>query len=151
MAVPIASSESKLATRLRKLGQAIGRPIFAVVLAMVAGGIVIMITAPGSLGDRFNEAVAAYQALFTGAFGNPQNFSFTLTAVTPLILTGLSVALSFRGGLFNIGAAGKLAMGAMTAGVIAFEAKTWPGWVLIPLMLIGSMLAGAIGAVLWAF
>ncbi len=144
MAVPIASSESKLATRMRKLGQAIGRPIFAVVLAMVAGGIVIMITAPGSLGDRFNEAVAAYQALFTGAFGNPQNFSFTLTAVTPLILTGLSVALSFRGGLFNIGAAGQLAVGAMTAGIIAFEAKTWPGWVLIPLMLIGSMLAGAI-------
>ncbi len=144
MAVPIASSGTKLATQMRKLGQAMGRPIFAVVLAMVAGGIVIMITQPGSLGDRFNEAIAAYQALFTGAFGNPQNFSFTLTAVTPLILTGLSVALSFRGGLFNIGAAGQLAMGAMTAGVIAFEAKTWPGWVLIPLMLIGSMLAGAI-------
>lgn len=144
MAVPIASSNSPMAIRLRKLGQALGRPVFAVVLAMIAGGIVIMVTSPGSPVDRFNEAVAAYQALFTGAFGNPQNLSFTLTAVTPLILTGLSVALSFRAGLFNIGAAGQLAMGAMTAGIIAFEAKTWPGWALIPLMLIGSILAGAV-------
>lgn len=144
MAVPIASSNSWVAIRLRKFGQAIGRPIFAVVLAMIAGGIVIMATAPGTPVDRFNQAIAAYQALFNGAFGNPQNLSFTLTAVTPLILTGLSVALSFRAGLFNIGAAGQLAVGAMTAGVIAFEAKTWPGWVLIPAMLIGSMLAGAV-------
>jgi general nucleoside transport system permease protein len=144
MAVPIAFSHSQVAMRLRKLGQAIGRPIFAVVLAMIAGGIVIMATAPGTPVDRFNQAVAAYQALFNGAFGNPQNLSFTLTAVTPLILTGLSVALSFRAGLFNIGAAGQLAMGAMTAGIIAFEAKTWPGWVLIPLMIIGSMLVGAV-------
>jgi simple sugar transport system permease protein len=144
MAVPIASSNSQVAVRLRKLGQAIGRPIFAVVLAMIAGGIVIMATSPGTPVDRFNEAIAAYQALFNGAFGNPQNLSFTLTAVTPLILTGLSVALSFRAGLFNIGAAGQLAVGAMTAGVIAFEAKTWPGWVLIPLMIVGSMLAGAV-------
>ena len=144
MAVPIASSNSQVAIRLRKLGQAIGRPVFAVVLAMIAGGIVIMATAPGTLVDRFNEAIAAYQALFTGAFGNPQNLSFTLTAVTPLILTGLSVALSFRAGLFNIGAAGQLAMGAMTAGIIAFEAKTWPGWVLIPAMLLGSIVAGAV-------
>ena len=144
MAVPIAFSNSPVAIRLRKLGQAIGRPIFAVVLAMIAGGIVIMATSPGTPVDRFNQAIAAYQALFNGAFGNPQNLSFTLTAVTPLILTGLSVALSFRAGLFNIGAAGQLAMGAMTAGIIAFEAKTWPGWVLIPLMILGSMLVGAI-------
>jgi ABC-type uncharacterized transport system permease subunit len=152
MAVPTAPREapahrslaSTLVVRLRRLGQSLGRPIFAVLLALVAGGIVIMVTSPGSLLDRFNEAVAAYQALFVGAFGNPQNLSFTLTSVTPLILAGLSVAIAFRAGLFNIGAAGQLAMGAMTAGVIAFEAKAWPGWLLIPLMLIGGILMGAI-------
>jgi general nucleoside transport system permease protein len=152
MAVPTAPSStperptlaSNLNVRVRKFGQSLVRPLFAVILAMIAGGIVIMITSPGSLIDRFNEAIAAYSALFSGAFGNPQNLSFTLTAVTPLILTGLSVAIAFRVGLFNIGAAGQLAVGAMTAGVIAFEARTWPGWVLVPLMIIGGMLAGAV-------
>src|SRR2546425_2745126 len=96
MAVSTASPISSLTLRLRRFAQASGRPLFAVVLAMIAGGIVIMITAPGSPVDRFNEAVAAYQALLSGAFGNAQNFSFTLTAVTPLILAGLSVAIAFR-------------------------------------------------------
>ncbi|MFL5706903.1 MAG: hypothetical protein ACJ8AG_29385, partial [Ktedonobacteraceae bacterium] len=104
MAVPTApsstpeqrSTASKLDMRMRKLGQSLGRPLFAVILAMLAGGIVIMITSPGSLIDRFNAAIAAYQALLIGAFGNPQNLSFTLTTVTPLILAGLSVAIAYR-------------------------------------------------------
>ncbi len=152
MAVPTAPSSapeqhalaSNLNVRVRNFSQSLGRPLFAVILAMIAGGIVIMITSPGSLIDRFNEAIAAYSALFVGAFGNPQNLSFTLTAVTPLILAGLSVAIAFRVGLFNIGAAGQLAVGAMTAGIIGFEAPTWPGWVLVPIMIIGGMLAGAV-------
>src|SRR5947209_954487 len=144
MAVSTASPTSSLTLRLRRFAQAFGRPLFAVVLAMIAGGIVIMITAPGSPVDRFNEAVAAYQALLSGAFGNAQNFSFALTEVTPLILASLSVAIAFRAGLFNIGAAGQIAMGAMTTGIIGFEGAHWPGWLLIPAMLIGGTLAGTV-------
>src|SRR5579875_1008462 len=101
-------------------------------------------TSQGSPGDRFSAALTAYQDLFVGSFGNAQNFSFTLVTVTPLILTSISVAIAFRGGLFNIGAEGQLAVGAMVAGIIAFKVPTWPGWALIPLMITGSMLAGAI-------
>lgn len=149
MAVPTAPSDqrpppSPLITWVRKFLLAAGRPLFAVVLAMVFGIIVIMITSPGSIVDRFNNAIFAYQTLFTGAFGNGQNLSFTLVNVTPLILTGLSVAIAFRAGLFNIGAAGQLAVGGMTAGIIGFTFTNWPGWLLIPTMLIGSILAGAI-------
>src|SRR6266571_989229 len=144
MAVPIAQPASNFATWIRKLGTSIGRPLFAVVLAMIVGGIVIMITSSGSLIDRYTAATTAYQALYAGSFGDPQSFSFTLVNVTPLILTGLSVAIAFRAGLFNIGAEGQLAVGAMTAGVIGLKAATWPGWLLIPTMIIASMLAGAI-------
>jgi simple sugar transport system permease protein len=115
-----------------------------VALAVVAGGIVIMFTSQGSPVDRFLAVITAYQALFTGSFGDPQSLSYTLVRVGPLILTGLSVAIAYRAGLFNIGAEGQLAVGAMTAGIIAFEAPTLPGWLLIPLMIIGSMLAGAV-------
>jgi general nucleoside transport system permease protein len=146
MAVPTTSraSTSKLTLRLRKFAQAAGRPLFAVLLAIVAGAIVIMITAPGSPLDRFNQAINAYQALFVGAFGNAQNLSFTLTTVTPLILASISVAIAFRAGLFNIGAAGQLAMGAMTAGIIGFKLAGLPGGILVPLMLLGSILAGTV-------
>jgi simple sugar transport system permease protein len=108
---------------------------------MVAGGIVIFITTPG---DRLGTVISAYQALFTGSFGDPYSLSYTLVKVGPLILTGLSVAIAYRAGLFNIGAEGQLAVGAMTAGIIAFKLPTLPGLVLIPLMIIGSMLAGAV-------
>ncbi len=129
---------------IRKIGSAISRPVFAVVLAIIAGGIVIMITSPGSPGDRFSSAISAYQALYAGSFGSLQSFSFTLVNVTPLIFTGISVAIAYRAGLFNIGAEGQLAVGAMTACIIGFKAPTWPGWLLIPVMMLGSMVAGAI-------
>lgn len=129
---------------LRKLGASVGRPVFAVILAMIAGGIVIMITSPGSPGTRFTTALAAYQTLFAGSFGGAQSISYTLVYVTPLILTSLSVAIAFRTGMFNIGAEGQLAVGAMAAGIVGFKATNWPGWALIPTMLIVSMLAGAV-------
>ncbi len=129
---------------LRKIGNSLARPLFALLLAVIAGGIIIMITSQGSFGDRFSAVLNAYQSLYLGSFGDPQKLSYTLVKVGPLILTGLSVAIAFRAGLFNIGAAGQLAMGAMAAGIVAFSAPNWPGWILIPLMVIASALAGAV-------
>ncbi|GAC1424985.1 MAG: ABC transporter permease [Ktedonobacteraceae bacterium] len=148
MAAPIlqrrTSASTLLITQLRKIGNSIGRPLFAVVLALIAGSIVIILTSPGSLPERFNAVVTAFQDLYQGSFGNPQTFSATLVRVSPLILTGLSVAIAFRAGLFNIGAEGQLAMGAMTAAIISFTLSGLPGWLLVPLMIIGSMLVGAV-------
>ncbi len=44
----------------------------------------------------------------------------TLVAATPLILTGLAVAISFRAGMFNIGGDGQLMIGALAATITAF-------------------------------
>lgn len=129
---------------VRRFGSSLARPIFSVILAIIAGGIVIMITSPGSLGDRFSSATSAYQALLSGSFGTVQSFSFTLVTVGPLILTGISVAIAFRARLFNIGAEGQLAVGAMVAYIIGFKASGLPGWVLVPTMMIGAALAGAV-------
>lgn len=138
------SSASRFNAWIRRLGSGLARPLFAVLLAIIAGGIVIIITTPGSPVDRLNAVFAAYESLVQGSLGNPQSLAFTLVRVGPLILTGLSVAIAFRAGLFNIGAEGQLAMGAMTAAIIAFKLTFLPAWLLIPLMLIASMLAGAI-------
>jgi len=149
MAVPTAqrgtpSPRSKIVSWTHKLQMALGRPLFAVLLALIAGSIIIIITSPGSLVDRLTSVSAAYQNLYTGSFGNLQSTSYTLVNVTALIFTGLSVAVAFRAGLFNIGAAGQLTVGAVIAGIIGIKLPTWPGWLLVPLMIIASAIAGAV-------
>ncbi len=54
------------------------------------------------------------------------------------------MAIAFRAGLFNIGAEGQLAVGAITASAIGINATTWPGWILIPVLIVAGALAGAI-------
>jgi general nucleoside transport system permease protein len=59
--------------------------------------------------------IEALQALAYGSFGTPANIASTLVKTVPLILTGLSVAIAFRAGLFNIGGEGQLYAGAVGA------------------------------------
>src|SRR5207245_355351 len=104
------SLASNLVIRIRRLLQVLWRPLFAVILGLVGGGVIILLSA-GSVFD-------AYAALFGGAFGDLPSFATTLTKTTPLIFASLSVAIAFRAGLFNIGTAGQMAVGAMVAGII---------------------------------
>src|SRR6266699_1535429 len=134
----------KVPAWMRKFGAALGRPVISVILAFIAGAIVIIITWPDKTVDPFTNVINAYTTLFTGSFGTPVNFSNTLVRVTPLIFTSLSVAIAFRAGLFNIGAAGQLAVGAMTADVIGLTYTSWPSWLLVPTTLLASILAGAV-------
>jgi simple sugar transport system permease protein len=129
---------------MRKYGAALGPPVVAVILAMIAGAIVILITWPDKTVGPFQNIFNAYSALFTGSFGSLGNISDTLVTVTPLIFASISVAIAFRAGLFNIGAAGQLAVGAMAADMIGLTHTSWPSWLLVPTMLLASILAGAI-------
>jgi ABC-type uncharacterized transport system permease subunit len=137
---------SKLGAWTRKIGAALGLPIISVILALIAGAIVILITWPDKTVDPFTNVINAYSSLFTGSFGSSVNFSTTLVTVSPLIFASISVAIAFRAGLFNIGAAGQLAVGAMAADMIGLTFTSWPSWLLIPTMLLASILAGAIWA-----
>ena len=81
---------------------------------------------------------------------NPLNLGNMLFRATPVILTGLSVAVANKTGLFNIGAPGQYLMGTMATLMIALGIPygTLPGWVVWMLAFFGGMLAGAIwGAV----
>jgi general nucleoside transport system permease protein len=152
MAVPIKQFEapeqrppaSKLGAWARNYGAALGRPVFAVILALIAGAIVILITWPDKTVDPFTNVINAYSSLFAGSFGSFASISVTLVRVTPLIFVSLSVAIAFRAGLFNIGAAGQLAVGAMSADVIGLTFTSWPAWILVPTMLLASVLVGAL-------
>jgi ABC-type uncharacterized transport system permease subunit len=102
--------------------------------------------------DLFKGAIfdpAAFQAWFDGtgtwqaAFGP---ISETLTYAAPLVFTGLSVALAFRGGLFNIGGQGQAVIGCVTGGVVGFGVGLPVG-----LHLLVALLAGFLGGALWGF
>ncbi|CAB4539610.1 unannotated protein [freshwater metagenome] len=97
----------------------------------------------------------SYLALFQGSVYNPnlstpQNFFLafyplteTLVAAAPLILAGLSVALAFRAGLFNIGAQGQFIFGAIPAAYIGFHYQL-PAFLHITLALIAGVIAASI-------
>jgi simple sugar transport system permease protein len=90
----------------------------------------------------------AYALLIEGGFGSRFAWTETLTRATPLILTGLSVAVAFRARLFNIGAEGQLYLGALAAvavgglhGGTGFEVSPW---LLFPAMMLAAAVAGAV-------
>jgi general nucleoside transport system permease protein len=91
------------------------------------------------------DAPAALAALWSGAFGSWYAFtSATLVRAVPLILIGLGIAIAFRAGAFNIGAEGQFYAGAIAATWIGLHLSLQPSWISIPLLLLGSVVAGAL-------
>jgi general nucleoside transport system permease protein len=117
-------------------------PLLAIFTALLIGLVIIMLT-----GSSFSEAMGAYQALLKGSVGSLRAISETLTAATPLILAGLSVALAFRAGLFNIGGEGQALIGGMFAVWVGFSITGLPIYVHLPL----AILAGIVGGAAWGF
>ncbi len=85
----------------------------------------------------------ALAALLRGAFGSANGLSETLLEATPLLLTGLGVALAFRCHLWNIGAEGQLLVGGLAAITVGTRAGRGPAWLLLPLVLTSGAVAGA--------
>lgn len=79
----------------------------------------------------------------TSTFFNGFGLGYTLFYTTPLILTGLSVALCFHAGLFNIGSEGQLHLGAVGVLTASFFFPELPWYLAIPLGLLSSALFGA--------
>ncbi len=117
-------------------------PLLAVITALIIGIFIIVIT-----GSTFGDAMNAYAALVQGSVGSLRAISETLTAATPLILAGLSVALAFRAGLFNIGGEGQALIGGMFAVWVGFSITGLPIFIHLPL----AVIAGIIGGAIWGF
>ena len=142
--------------------------VLAIVLALLVGGVLIafanaeviaaarnFFSAPGAFFSTvFSTVGDAYSALFRGAIFDwnartPERAIRPLTESlvngTPLILTGLGIALAFRSGLFNIGGQGQVILGATVAGFLGYALSLPP----IVHMLIAAV-GGIIGGAIWA-
>lgn len=110
-----------------------------VAVALFAGGVLAIVILAGGY-----DLQTAFAALWRGAFGTPYAFfSATLVRATPLIVLGLSVALSFRAGILNIGADGQFLAGASASTAVALFAPAWPALLLLPAVLAGGVIGGA--------
>lgn len=87
---------------------------------------------------------ATYGGFLDGAFFRGYAFANTLVAATPLIFTGLALALGFRSGVFNIGAAGQFLIGATCAVFVGYAIPLPP--LIHPL---AALAAGALGGAVW--
>ena len=137
--------------------------LLSILAGLVFGGIVVLIVGLTSSSISVSGAWDGIRLIFAGILStgrnaagqltwgfNPANIGNMLFRATPLIMTGLSVALANKAGLFNIGAPGQYLMGTMATLAIALgiPAGTLPGFVVWLLAFFGGMLTGALwGAV----
>ncbi|RBP68144.1 nucleoside ABC transporter membrane protein [Brevibacterium sanguinis] len=142
--------------------------VLAIVLALLLGGILIAVSdaeviaaaqtigsAPGAfLSTLFSTIGDAYSALFRGAVFDwnartteraIRPLTESLVSGTPLILTGLGIALAFRSGLFNIGGQGQVIIGATIAGFLGYALHLPAG-----VHMLVAALGGLIGGAIWA-
>ncbi|MEP2027110.1 MAG: ABC transporter permease [Paracoccaceae bacterium] len=89
--------------------------------------------------------------ILKGAFGSKFAALETLNRATPLIFTGLAVAVAFRAKLWNIGAEAQLYVGAVVTVVLGTGALHWNSAALIPAIALAAMLAGALVLLLPTF
>ncbi len=112
-------------------------PLVALALSFAVGGLFIW-----AIGK---DPIDIYARLFSETLGNTYGFGQVLFKATPLIFTGISAAIAFQAGLFNIGAEGQLTVGALLTALAGTVFAGMPAILLIPLCL----LAGFIGGGLW--
>ncbi len=127
-------------------------PLIAVVAAFIIGGIVVLL-----VGDN---PIKVYGLLLGSALSWPDGIGLTLFNATPLIFTGLAVAVAFRCGLFNIGAEGQLYVAAFATAWVSIKLGgtvadvfgkpvdySWvslPGAILVPIAILTAIIAGAV-------
>ena len=135
-----------------KIFREILSPLIAVIAAFVVGGLLVLL-----IGDNPFQTFAL---LVGNSFGSLNDIGYTLFIATPLIFTGLAVAVAFRCGLLNIGAEGQLYVAAfVTAWVgikfggtvvnvfgenVDYSWTSLPAILLVPLCILAAIVAGGI-------
>jgi general nucleoside transport system permease protein len=115
-------------------------PLLAVIAAFAVGAIIVLL-----IGD---DPILTYQLLIGSALSWPDGIGYTLFYATPLIFTGLAVAIAFRCGLLNIGAEGQLTIAAFATAWVGITFANLSPWFLVPLAgLMAFVAGGAWGAI----
>ena len=115
------------------------QPLLAVLIGLVIGLLITRLAG--------ENPWHVLKILINSAFGSRYDIGMTLFYATPLILTGLAVAIPFQAGLFNIGAEGQLTLGALAAAAVGCVFPDIP-WPLAPVL---AVLAAFLVGGFWGF
>lgn len=133
--------------------------ILSILIGLLVGCVVILIVGGTSKSLGLSSAWDGIRLIFGGIFSTGRNaagaltFGFNPTSIgnmlfraTPLIMTGLSVAVAFKTGLFNIGAPGQYLMGTMVTLMLALSipSETVPAGLIWIIAFLGGCIAGAV-------
>lgn len=111
-------------------------PVAAIATTLVLTSILVLLAGASPL--------SVFYLVAKGAAGSQFALFETLTRATPLIFTGLAIAVAFRAKLWNIGAEAQLYMGGVMTVVLGTGALPLPSAILIPILMLAAMLAGAL-------
>ncbi|MHA1971980.1 MAG: ABC transporter permease subunit [Candidatus Hodarchaeales archaeon] len=145
----IADEATLRRSRIMRILNVIAVPLISIILAIIVGTLILIFMGYNPVNTYYHLIVDTM---------TPKKIADTLWNATPLILTGLSVAVAFRGGMFNIGTEGQVVFGGFITALfgygIPYYSELWfnikidlPFFIMIPLLLILGMLGGAF----WAF
>ena len=112
----------------------------AIAVALLISGFLLLLSG--------YDPLIAFKALVQGAFGDQRVLSEVLLQATPLILIGSGLAVAFRANMWNIGAEGQFYAGAVISGFLGIYLTNLPAIILIPLILIGGIVGGALWGML---
>lgn len=135
--------------------------LISIFIGLAVGGLVVLIVGMCKESISLKGAWDGVKLIFIGIFNkngrdpsgnlmwgfNPQNVGNMFFRATPLIMTGLSVAVAFKTGLFNIGASGQYLIGTLTSLIIALSIPVetkFGGFMVWLLAFVGAIVAGAI-------
>lgn len=111
-------------------------PMLATLLALAIGAVLL------ALLDT--NPIEAYAAMLEGAFGSKNALADTIVKATPLLLVGIGICISFRGGVLNIGGEGQLIVGAISATYVGLALPKLSFGSLVPIALLAGFLGGAV-------
>ncbi|WP_159945974.1 ABC transporter permease [Rhizobium sp. 18065] len=119
-------------------------PLLNLILAFLVSGLVVWI-----IGENPIEAL---KLMLTGALGRGEGIGFTLFYATNFIFTGLSVAVAYHAGLFNIGSEGQAYLGGLGAALVALALDHYVPWyVTMPFAILGAAAFGGLWALIPAW
>ncbi len=135
------TKNEKISPAMKLLQGNILYTLIAIIIGFIIGAVLLAVAgiSPGM----------AYAKLFDGIFSKVKYIVWSIVYATPIIFTGLSVAFSFRTGVFNIGAEGQYVVGTLAAAVVGIFVKA-PAIIHIPLCLIAAALAGGLWSMIVA-
>ena len=120
----------------RGIGRSVLAATLSVALGLLIGAFFLILSG--------RDPIAAYTSLVQGAFGSPARLAETFVKMTPFLILAISVSISFRCGVWNIGAEGQLILGAILSFWTAMTFQSLPTVLLLPLTIAAGMAGGAL-------